>query len=345
METTVDSYLWLLPTIKYKLEEADVCFYNECRAIRISGLGSSGVNFIKKLNGTLSKLDLMQDPVFPLVIPLLENESWLIYLKRKINEIIDRRVWLSRQLSYYAHLTQYYPDSIIDKLSAATVHVVGAGGVGCHVAYSLAAAGAGNIVISDRDFVEESNINRQFMYAKEDIGRDKAIVVAEKLRQRFEPVNVRGLVIDYDGQDCTDIELPASEMVILCGEVNAILDRPHLVKDKLLLIAGYIGSQGVVGPLISPRHGTPCLQCVMSHVNRDEARRTAMNEVSRDYAWNSSGSTINGVVGQMAAEAAIRALTDSITPGLCLNETLLIDMQTLTISHDPVPLQRCEHSI
>ena len=58
-------------------------------------------------------------------------------------------------------------------LQKSTVAVVGAGGLGAPVLTYLAAAGVGNIRIIDKDIVEESNLNRQFLYSAEDIGRKR----------------------------------------------------------------------------------------------------------------------------------------------------------------------------
>jgi len=70
------------------------------------------------------------------------------------------------------------------KLKKAKVLVVGAGGLGCSVLQYLTAAGVGTIGICDFDFVEESNLQRQILFGNSDIGRPKAIVASEKLRNQ-----------------------------------------------------------------------------------------------------------------------------------------------------------------
>ena len=54
----------------------------------------------------------------------------------------------------------------------------------------LAAAGVGNIRIIDKDIVEESNLNRQFLYSAEDIGRKKAEAAKEKLEKQNPQIKV-----------------------------------------------------------------------------------------------------------------------------------------------------------
>ncbi len=71
------------------------------------------------------------------------------------------------------------------KLKAAKVLVVGAGGLGSPVLLYLAAAGVGTIGIVDFDTVDDSNLQRQVLYSIEDIGKPKA----EAARQRLEALN------------------------------------------------------------------------------------------------------------------------------------------------------------
>ncbi len=68
------------------------------------------------------------------------------------------------------------------KLKAARVLVVGCGGLGCPVLQYLAAAGVGTLGLLDFDTVDDSNLQRQVLYATADVGRPKAEAAAEKLR-------------------------------------------------------------------------------------------------------------------------------------------------------------------
>ena len=68
------------------------------------------------------------------------------------------------------------------KLKAARVLVIGCGGLGCPVLQYLAAAGVGTLGLLDFDTVDDSNLQRQVLYATADVGRPKAVVAAEKLR-------------------------------------------------------------------------------------------------------------------------------------------------------------------
>ena len=63
-----------------------------------------------------------------------------------------------------------------DILSNATVVVIGLGGVGGFVAEELARCGTGNLILADGDIIEESNLNRQIIATKSNIGKNKVIL-------------------------------------------------------------------------------------------------------------------------------------------------------------------------
>lgn len=69
------------------------------------------------------------------------------------------------------------------KLKAAKVLVIGAGGLGCPVLQYLTAAGVGTIGIIDFDKVDETNLQRQILFTINDIGKNKAIAAKERLEQ------------------------------------------------------------------------------------------------------------------------------------------------------------------
>ncbi|MCE7028390.1 HesA/MoeB/ThiF family protein [Jiella avicenniae] len=96
------------------------------------------------------------------------------------------------------------------KLKAARVLVVGAGGLGSPVALYLAAAGVGRIGMADDDEVSLSNLQRQVVHATADIGRPKLDSAGERVAAlnphvdfashflRIDAENGPAIVADYD---------------------------------------------------------------------------------------------------------------------------------------------------
>lgn len=76
-----------------------------------------------------------------------------------------------------------------EKLKAAKVLVIGAGGLGCPVLQYLTAAGVGTIGIIDFDVVDETNLQRQVLFSVSDVGTNKAIAAKNRLEQLNQFVN------------------------------------------------------------------------------------------------------------------------------------------------------------
>ena len=70
----------------------------------------------------------------------------------------------------------------LDRLADCSVLVFGVGGVGSYVCEGLARAGVGALTIVDNDVVDVTNINRQIPALNSTVGRPKAVVMAERIR-------------------------------------------------------------------------------------------------------------------------------------------------------------------
>ena len=79
----------------------------------------------------------------------------------------------NRQLKVYTKEGQ-------EKLAAATVLMIGCGGLGSTVSLVLSRSGVGHLVIVDCDTVSLSNIHRQILYGKDDIDKPKVEVAAAR---------------------------------------------------------------------------------------------------------------------------------------------------------------------
>ena len=70
-----------------------------------------------------------------------------------------------------------------EKIKNARVLVIGAGGKGTSVLQSLMAAGVGTLGITDNMLVEENILPRQNLYGEKDLGKQRAIISAQRLSE------------------------------------------------------------------------------------------------------------------------------------------------------------------
>ena len=92
-----------------------------------------------------------------------------------------------------------------EKLSQAKVLVVGAGGLGCPVLQLLTAAGVGNLGIIDYDAITVSNLQRQFLYDENSVGRNKAITAKERLQQLNSEISITAYPEKLTRQNALDV--------------------------------------------------------------------------------------------------------------------------------------------
>jgi adenylyltransferase/sulfurtransferase len=151
------------------------------------------------------------------------------------------------------------------RLLASRAVIVGCGALGSFHAAALARAGVGELVLIDRDFVEESNLQRQWLYDESDAreGLPKAIAAERKLRSVNSEIAVTGIVADVDA---TNVErLIGDADLILDGSDNfavRYLLNEAAVKNSIPWIYGAaVGSYGVTATILPGR--SPCLACLL----------------------------------------------------------------------------------
>lgn len=149
------------------------------------------------------------------------------------------------------------------RLAAARVLVVGAGGLGSPAALYLAAAGVGVVGIADFDRVEEHNLQRQLLHDRSSVGEHKVASAARRLRATNPFVKIR-----EHGEGVT-----ARNGVALFGQYDVIIDGTdrfatrYLTNDAAFfarrpLVHGSVYKfEGHVS-VFEPARGGPCYRCL-----------------------------------------------------------------------------------
>lgn len=150
-----------------------------------------------------------------------------------------------------------------EKLAAATVLIVGLGGLGSASALYLAAAGVGRLRICDGDKVERSDLNRQILYSESSLGMGKVEEAARRISQLNPAVSVEthGIFLDVENAP----GLIAGCQVVVDGLDNLksrfILNKEACRQGIPYVYGAVQGWQGYAGLFHPPR--TACLACLM----------------------------------------------------------------------------------
>ncbi len=147
------------------------------------------------------------------------------------------------------------------------VALVGCGALGTVQASLLTRAGVGTLRIIDRDFVEESNLQRQILFDERD-ARDavpKAVAAEKKLSTVNSLVRVEGLVEDLNAANVGRL-LDGFDLIVDASDNFDVrfLINDYSVKNGVPWIYGAcVGSYGLTFPVLPGRTG--CLRCVFEN--------------------------------------------------------------------------------
>jgi molybdopterin/thiamine biosynthesis adenylyltransferase len=151
------------------------------------------------------------------------------------------------------------------RIVGSKVVIIGCGALGAVQAETLARAGVGHLVLVDRDFVEESNLQRQIMFEESDaLNRlPKAVAAASRIARVNSDVQVEPLVADVNFENIEEIISGAS--LVLDGTDNfeaRFLINDACVKSKTPWVYGAaVGSYGLTMTIVPGE--SPCLRCVL----------------------------------------------------------------------------------
>jgi adenylyltransferase/sulfurtransferase len=150
------------------------------------------------------------------------------------------------------------------RLLAAHAAVVGCGALGSFHVAALARAGVGEITVIDRDYVEASNLQRQWLFDEQDAaqGLPKAVAAARKVQALNSGVRVQPRIVDLNADNAAGL-LDEADLV-LDGTDNfetRYLINEYCVRESLPWIYGAaVGSYGATMPILPGR--TACLVCL-----------------------------------------------------------------------------------
>lgn len=218
--------------------------------------------------------------------------------------------------------------SIIEK----TVALIGCGALGCTSANMLVRSGIKRLRIIDRDYIEESNLQRQLLFDEDDITQNlpKAVAAQRKLQKANSRVTIDAIVADLNP---SNIEVLLEDAhLIIDGSDNfetRFLINDYSVKQGIPWIYGAcVGSRGVTMNIVPQR--TPCLRCVLED----------LPSVGTTETCDTEGiiAPIAGVIASIQVAEALKILTNNpdvlntglLTLDLWQNKMTRVDVKGLS---------------
>ena len=146
----------------------------------------------------------------------------------------------------------------MEKLWRSHVAVIGLGGVGSWCAEALGRSGVGRLTLIDEDCVSLSNINRQLCALSSTLGRPKAQVLEERIKDIDPAIEIKALTARYEAESRDK----------LLGDFDFVVDAIDLVSCKIDLIMS-CRDRGI--PIVS----------ALGTGNKRDAQQLRLDDISR----------------------------------------------------------------
>src|SRR5216117_688538 len=217
-----------------------------------------------------------------------------------------------------------------EKLKAARVLLIGAGGLGSPAALYLAAAGVGTLGIVDSDVVDATNLQRQILHTTERIGEPKT----DSARQTLEALNPDVKIVGYQERLTSEnIDRILSDYdVVVDGADNFptryLLNDASVKHDKPVVHGSIYRFEGQV-TVFKPHEG-PCYRCLFP--------TPPPPELAPSCAEGGVLGVLPGVIGSLQANEALKlalGIGEPLVGRLLLFDALSAEFNEVAIRRDP----------
>jgi adenylyltransferase/sulfurtransferase len=217
-----------------------------------------------------------------------------------------------------------------NRLKAARVLLVGAGGLGSPAALYLAAAGVGTIGLVDWDVVDVTNLQRQILHGTSDVGRAKLDSARARLRDLNPHVQVETFAVRLTSANALDIV--GGFDVVVDGSDN--FPTRYLVNDACVLL----GKPNVYGSIFrfdgqasvfDARVG-PCYRCLFSD--------PPPPDLVPSCAEGGVLGVLPGIIGSLQALETIKLIVgvgETLVGRLLLFDARKLQFRELALTKDP----------
>jgi adenylyltransferase/sulfurtransferase len=218
------------------------------------------------------------------------------------------------------------------RLKAASIAVIGAGGIGSAAIPALAGAGVGRLTIIDDDVVDRSNLQRQPLFRDDQVGKSKAALAAEFARAMNPAIAVEGTESRIDAANAEQLLAGCDLVLDGCDNfATRLVVSDTATRLQIPLVSAAVGQfQGQVGLFHGWEPAQPCYRCFVGDAfDNDDCDTCAERGVL---------GAVTGIVGAFAALLAIRHIARIGGEGagkLFLFDGLSLNLRPIRIPKEP----------
>ncbi len=218
-----------------------------------------------------------------------------------------------------------------ERLLAAKVLIVGAGGLGSPAAFYLASSGVGELVLAADDEVDLSNLQRQILHTTKSVGHKKAESGKRTLANLNPETHVTALVQRLGDAELNE-QVALADLVLDCTDnfdTRHAINRACVAHRKPLVSGAAIRFSGQISVFDLRHDEAPCYHCLFPHSDEPEVMSCATTGVLAPLV---------GIVGSVQAAEAIKVLVgmgESLVGRLLSVDALTMQWHTVRFRRDP----------
>ncbi len=188
-----------------------------------------------------------------------------------------------------------------EKLAKSKVMILGLGGLGSPVALYLAASGIGELTLVDHDEVSLSNLQRQILHDRNQIGASKTESAKKRINELNPHISIQLIGKKLDKETMQEL-VKGQDLVIDCSDnfqTRFALNQVSVENQTALISGAAIRWQGQVA-IYNHSSKAACYQCLFEKTESQD-----------DNCWEQGVlSPLVGVIGSLQAVEAIKYLTE-----------------------------------
>ena len=183
----------------------------------------------------------------------------------------------------YSRTVKLIGEEGLGRIRRSQVLIVGVGGVGSYAAEAIARAGFRNITLMDGDVVQESNLNRQLVALSSTVGKNKAEVMAERIRDIDPDAEVTALARFYRPGD--ELDLRAYDWIVdAIDDVDAKTALIEKAVNEGVNIISSMGAAGKFGTDFKVADLSDTQVCPLAKVMRKRLRERGIEHIPVVYS-------------------------------------------------------------